>query len=229
MKAPPDESGKGRWISVVGLMQPPYSNPRYNYSHLSVSVDAGTQLALLSENEAKFRLGGSATRTAPPQKAENKRPSNADVLKDMPKRSTGPRVVRTSKKSSAPVRPVPVRSQNQAVLDRMKAQRPVSPTQPLPPRGTLTPRPTSETPEPTSSSKCFVATAIYGADSPKTHILRAWRDQVFLPTVMGRWLVVLYYSVSPHVVPLLARSLLLRNTIERTLDYIVQRVGREDP
>jgi hypothetical protein len=53
----PDSSWTGKWISVVGLMEPPYSNRRYRYSHVSINVTANGQIALISEPEAKRRLG----------------------------------------------------------------------------------------------------------------------------------------------------------------------------
>lgn len=45
---------KGKYISVIGLMQPPYVNPRFNYSHLSISLD--TTVNEIDEKEAKYRL-----------------------------------------------------------------------------------------------------------------------------------------------------------------------------
>lgn len=36
--------------------------------------------------------------------------------------------------------------------------------------------------------RCFVATAIYGADAPETQALRAWRDQRLMPSAAGRCL-----------------------------------------
>ena len=45
---------KGKYISVIGLMQPPYVNPRFNYSHLSISLD--TTVNEIDENEARYRL-----------------------------------------------------------------------------------------------------------------------------------------------------------------------------
>ena len=47
---------KGGWISVTGLLDPPYSNSRFNYTHLSVTVAESNQMRLLTEQEAQWRL-----------------------------------------------------------------------------------------------------------------------------------------------------------------------------
>jgi len=73
----PDPSWVGRWISVTGLMDPPYTSSKYHYTHLSVTVEEGQQLHLIEESEAKYRLGknGTAASTPPPSTR-----SNRDVL-----------------------------------------------------------------------------------------------------------------------------------------------------
>ncbi len=56
MRQRPDSSWVGRWISVTGLMDPPYSSRRYHYTHLSVTVEEPSQIHLIEENEAIRRL-----------------------------------------------------------------------------------------------------------------------------------------------------------------------------
>lgn len=46
----------GRWISVTGLLDPPYSNPKFGYTHLSVTVAESSQMRLIAEQEARWRL-----------------------------------------------------------------------------------------------------------------------------------------------------------------------------
>jgi hypothetical protein len=67
MSKTPDVSWGGKWVSVVGLMEPPYVNNRYRYSHLSINVTANGQMTVISETEAKFRLAPSSAKvsTAP--------------------------------------------------------------------------------------------------------------------------------------------------------------------
>lgn len=63
LKKSPDQNWVGKWVGVVGLMEPPYRNRRYNYSHLSISITQANQLHVITESEAKFRLFDTDTRT----------------------------------------------------------------------------------------------------------------------------------------------------------------------
>jgi hypothetical protein len=59
----------------------------------------------------------------------------------------------------------------------------------------------------TKSSGCFIATACYGSyDAPEVMDLRQFRDNVLLMSVTGRLFVRLYYTVSPPIARLIARS-----------------------
>lgn len=55
-KTLPDQSWIGKWISVTGLMEPPFSHPRNRYTHLFVNLADSLQLHIIPENEALFRL-----------------------------------------------------------------------------------------------------------------------------------------------------------------------------
>lgn len=61
----PDASWVGKWVSVVGLMEPPYGSKKYKYSHLSINLTANGQMTVISETEAKYRLTQSSTKSAP--------------------------------------------------------------------------------------------------------------------------------------------------------------------
>ena len=102
LTARPDVSWVGRWVSVVGLLEPPYRNARYGYSHLSITVTPSNQIHQLPEAEARFRLGA---RTAPPS-------ANQDVLRGI--------------HGKAPA--APPTSANQAILQSMRGTQ----TQPSP-------------------------------------------------------------------------------------------------
>ena len=61
----------------------------------------------------------------------------------------------------------------------------------------------SEIPQPTEAeqSRCFVATAVYGnVDHPDVLLLREFRDEVLLPSALGRAFISFYYSTSPFLV-----------------------------
>ncbi|MCE3606927.1 serine/threonine protein kinase [Massilia sp. P8910] len=66
----PDDSWKGRWISVIGLMQAPYHNEEKKYTHLAVYVTANGQMTVISEAEAKFRLTPPAAKVVSPRLSE---------------------------------------------------------------------------------------------------------------------------------------------------------------
>jgi hypothetical protein len=74
LRQKPDPSWTGKWISVTGLMDPPYSNPRYRYTHLSVTIEESQQLHIIGEDEANYRLGkGGAGRARPATGQDNQR------------------------------------------------------------------------------------------------------------------------------------------------------------
>jgi hypothetical protein len=58
LKEQPSKDWVGRWVSVTGLLDPPYRNPRFGYTHLSVTVQEDGQIQTLDEKQARFRLGG---------------------------------------------------------------------------------------------------------------------------------------------------------------------------
>lgn len=125
----PDASWVGKWISVVGLMEPPYVNRRYKYSHLSINVMVNGQMAVISEAEAKFRLIPLPTKSAPA------RSSNQDALGKI----KGQAPARPS--NNAPVAPS---SPNRNVLDNIyKAQSSVK-TRPAATSSTIGSRPTPQ-------------------------------------------------------------------------------------
>jgi hypothetical protein len=58
VKAKPDASWVGKWVSVVGLMEPPYESKKYRYSHLSITAGPAGTLIPITEQEAQWRLAG---------------------------------------------------------------------------------------------------------------------------------------------------------------------------
>ena len=73
-------------------------------------------------------------------------------------------------------------------------------------------------------SRCFVATAIYGADAPETIALRAWRDRCLMPSGAGRALVSAYYRLSPLALHVIAALPGARPFIKRLLDRFYRRL-----
>ena len=65
----PDSAWAGRWLSIKGLVDPPYSSRRHGYTHLSITVSSPSLIHQVSEDEAKYRLmpayRSANSRTAP--------------------------------------------------------------------------------------------------------------------------------------------------------------------
>ena len=217
----PDTSWIGKWISVVGLMEPPYVNRKFNYSHLSISITQGSQLHLISEKEARFRLAGSSTRSS----NSGAKTSNREILESFKTKSGsgGTASPGTSNASSRTSTAAPATS-NQAVLQRIRRSQPA----PVPSAMSRKASPYQSTPpsRPSSSnSNCFIATAVYGSDAPETNALRQWRDRSLLPHFLGRVLVSAYYAVSPRLVPVLTRNKWMRDSVKLALDRVVRALA----
>ena len=89
MASKPDQSWTGKWVSVTGLIDAPYTSHRYNYTHVGITLTADGQVQFISEAEATYRLGGAATVTA------GLTSGNRDILRNVgggaPKRRGGGR------------------------------------------------------------------------------------------------------------------------------------------
>jgi len=72
---------------------------------------------------------------------------------------------------------------------------------------------------PPGGSRCFVATAALGSDAIEVATLRAFRDDLLLPTRAGRIIVAVYERLSPPFAALIARSLTLRAIARKLVIY----------
>ncbi len=72
---------------------------------------------------------------------------------------------------------------------------------------------------------CWIATQAYGEGARELDVLRAWRDEVLLPTRMGRAAVACYDRCSPWMVRWLAHRPRTRTWVRRRLDALVRRIG----
>jgi len=208
----PDQSWIGKWVSVVGLMEPPYRSRKYNYSHLAISITQANQLHVITESEARFRLSGTSTRSA-----SSTSRSNQEILDGI--RGTASPTPRAPAARRAPT------SQNQAVLQTMKSSQPAPTPRSQGRSPTYTHGTTSGKPA-TTEDNCFIATAVYGRDAPETNALRAWRDRVLMPSLPGRTLVRCYYALSPRLVPLLYRSERFTAVVRAALDLLAHWLER---
>jgi hypothetical protein len=53
----------GQWVSITGLVEPPYFSEKFDYTHVAVSVFQAGQVHLIDAAEAAFRLGASRNQT----------------------------------------------------------------------------------------------------------------------------------------------------------------------
>jgi len=79
-----------------------------------------------------------------------------------------------------------------------------------------------------TDKRCFIATAVYGGTDPRTQQLRSYRDSSLNATWWGRALVQMYYAVSPHIVPILLWSPMLRRSVAAALDHLRRRIAPAD-
>ena len=88
----PNESWIGKWVTIKGLVEPPFVSPKVNAAHIAITANALSQITKLTAEEAKYRLGESKSSQAP----TNVTGSNADLLKNLMggKTPTGVRVHR---------------------------------------------------------------------------------------------------------------------------------------
>ncbi len=104
----PNASWIGKWISVTGLMEPPYVSGKYKYSHISITVTTVGQMTILSETDARWRLAGPNYS----QKTSPSTNSNQEALNRIKGRSIGTTPHPISAKTP---------SANQAILDKIRA------------------------------------------------------------------------------------------------------------
>jgi hypothetical protein len=96
--------------------------------------------------------------------------------------------------------------------------------------GGTTLRFTTDTPSPSGSGGCFIATAAYGTPTAKQiDLLREFRDVVLLKSTVGSQLVALYYQLSPPVADFISANDLLTTLVRELLVdpivWVVQATG----
>ena len=134
----PSNAWTGTWLSVQGLVDPPFTSYKYGTS-LSITITANNQLRHLTESEARHRLGGGGASQSRGTRG------NREILEDLvatPKRGNKSTVTPTPRPAATP------QSRNQAILDSISSgQAPKqghkqSPITIMPTASTASPKPT---------------------------------------------------------------------------------------
>lgn len=119
----PTDAWVGSWISVSGLIEPPYEGNARGTPYFSVGITVASdgQIVRLTEKEAKFRLGSTGTSGKPGRSRPQRPRSNTDVLESISGRmsqSRSPTSGRGRSPSSLP--PTPHLTSNEAILAQLK-------------------------------------------------------------------------------------------------------------
>ena len=75
--------------------------------------------------------------------------------------------------------------------------------------------------------RCYIATEIYGADHPRTQLLRDFRDKSLLPTRGGALFTVTYYKLSPLIISVTHAIPAASPVFKNTADWIVRRILKD--
>jgi len=82
---------------------------------------------------------------------------------------------------------------------------------------------------PVRDARCFVASALWGADDSRTEVLRTWRDRWLLTMWCGPALVKLYYASSPRLVCLMLRCPRMLLLVDGALSAVVRFLEKKRP
>ncbi len=203
----PTEAWVGKWVSVIGLMEPPYVNRRFKYEHLAITITQNNQIKIITQQEAHFRLKG----------VTNKITSKNQSI------YSGIRGEKTLVTQSKPY------SSNAAVLASMKSksgsQRSYTNNRTHSSKSNYSYKTSNS-----RSSNCFVATAVYeDIHHPKVQLLRKYRDEVLRKNFFGIGFIKIYYSVGPYLAIPVKRNQKLKLVLKKILDVIVRRIEKTHP
>lgn len=208
----PNETWENRWVSVVGLLENPYTSERFSYTHISINITQSNEIRFISQAEAKRRL---SSPTGIPQTNRMRQ----EAIEGFRRQSAAGG---TNVPATQPNRPAV--TNNQQIIQQMRNTTNIQKPQTTQPTTSQATKPTtrqttplwSQTPKNSTSdsqgkqsgkvNNCFIATALYGENGEETKILREYRDHKLLNSWVGRRLVSGYYRISPSLVPIILHN-----------------------
>ena len=121
LRAKPDKSWEGKWISVTGLLEPPYQNPKYRYSHIAISIEHENQYRIIDAAEAQRRLASSGQASV----SSNGSAGNQSILNKI-SGAARPAAQSASKPSPGSPSARSTKSPNRILLEQLNKQQPVA-------------------------------------------------------------------------------------------------------
>lgn len=116
----PDQSWVGRWISVVGLLEPPYVNPKYKYSHIAITIDEANQYRFIDAADAQRRLASIGRAPVTTGGAGNNRAILENITGSTPPRQPAAAPTRGKAKVTQ------AKTANQLLLEQVQKQAPAA-------------------------------------------------------------------------------------------------------
>ncbi len=207
-----------QYLKITGILEL-YANKKGCITPQIVLEDP-YQIQILTQNEAKDILDAFTTTT-----------NILQPLKPVPpKTSPVPTItaVPVQQPSSLPPKPIPP----QATSVKPTQTQPFVSSPPKQTASSVQPVSTPQKPQPISTSTsnttppsddCFIATAAYESrNHPDVETFRTFRDQFLLKHTLGKYLVIFYYFVGPHLAKLVLSNLLLKSIVRRNLGHLAQ-------
>lgn len=190
-------------------------------------IPSSSELAALVRCEAEFVWERNTGRSGAPGNSRELRSRMGQQVhlktqQDMERFHNAGRRRAVPAPDTRPAAPAPAPPPLDPILSRGHTAAQVPGGRPSEPRPSTPPR----LPRPASDRRCFVASAVYGLDDPRTEELRRFRDARLLPSAVGRQAVRAYYLTSPLLVLVLDRLPLLAGPVHRILDLIRLRLRR---
>lgn len=124
MRQRPNAAWEGRWLSVKGLIDPPYSSAKHGYTHLSITISSPSLVHQIATEEAKYRLAPAYRTGHVPASSDD----NSKLLASLEKKPQ--EFAPSHSATSTAQRRKPAQSGNQKLLEQMRNRPPAPPQAP---------------------------------------------------------------------------------------------------
>lgn len=124
----PSTSLVGKWVSVIGLIDPPYEGSHYGkpYRNIGITIDRESQIEQITESDAKYRLTGPKVTRSTATATSN----NRDLLNGLNGSKNSPSAA-PSRQPAPPIPSSPPVTSNKAILAGLQGQTKVPTAPPI--------------------------------------------------------------------------------------------------